>query len=293
MPGQHGRASVPEPIAVCAVTLAERSETIPREVMTHPISAILPALAGRVALFSDFDGTLVDIAPHPDAIQLPPDLENRLTRLDAQLEGAFAIVTGRAIDAMDHFISTPLLSIAGSHGAEWRHAGKRFHAAPDHAHQAGEIAAEVRRALGEDSRILIETKPSGVAIHYRAAAEREAEAHGALASAIAHVTGFQMITGKKVVEARPDGTDKGTAVETFMKQVPFAGRRPVFIGDDTTDEDGFLAAERLGGMGIKVGTGATQAQFRLPDVSSVHGLIDAIIGVDMLANDHQAKGAAR
>lgn len=245
--------------------------------MTQPISAILSAFTDQMALFTDFDGTLVEIAPKPDAIIVPPNLAERLTALDRVLAGAFAIVTGRTIDVIDGFLAAPVLSVSGSHGAERRHGNERAGPAPGYAAQARDIAREVRRAMGEDTRILIETKPSGVAIHYRAAPEREGEAHAALEAALETFGAFHAIAGKKVVEARPVGIDKGAAIATLMQEPPFAGRTPIFIGDDITDEDGFARVQTLGGFGVKVGDGATHARFRLPDVASVHILIDAVI----------------
>lgn len=244
--------------------------------MTQTFPAILSACAGPVALFSDFDGTLVEIAPRPDLVHVPSGLPHRLEALHSALDGAFAIVTGRSISDIDGFLSLPYLTVSGGHGAEQRRNGKHDAPSATLTEQAEEIAETVRAVIGMDERVIVETKPSGVAVHYRAAPDREADAHGALNQAIAGRGVFHVIRGKKVVEARPRNTNKGLATRLLMQEAPFRSRTPVFVGDDVTDEDAFAAVIELGGFGIKVGPGHTQAQFRIPDVSAVYALFDAI-----------------
>ncbi|WP_196257968.1 trehalose-phosphatase [Pelagibacterium limicola] len=253
--------------------------------MTNTISAILSAYTDPVALFIDFDGTLVEIAPQPDAIHVPGALIDRLVSLERSLDGALALVTGRTIGDIDRFLSAHTLTISGSHGLERRHRGQTVEP-PAHLSGAAEaISTLMARKFGEDERILIERKPAGVAVHYRAAPERGDEVRAEMAQALTETADFHMIDGKKVVEARPAGTDKGTAIAALMAEPPFSGRTPVFIGDDVTDEDGFRAVNAMGGIGIKVGEGDTAARFRLPDVGAVHELLEAF--ADGEADDTQ------
>lgn len=255
--------------------------------MTNQHSAILSALTGPLALFCDFDGTLVDIAPTPDAIEVPGSLIERLANLEEVLGGAFAIITGRTIANVDGFLSSHSFSVSGSHGAERRHRGRRSEAPAALANTARTIEEVITSEFRDDDRILVERKPTGVAVHFRAAPEREDDVRAAMERALAQANQFHAIEGKMVIEARPRGTDKGAAISALMEEEPFKGRRPVFIGDDVTDEDGFRAVNAMGGIGIKVGAGESAAQFRLPDVNAVYELLDR------LASGGAAKWQAR
>jgi trehalose 6-phosphate phosphatase len=237
--------------------------------MTNQFSAILSASSGPVALFADFDGTLVEIAPRPDAIEVPEVLVERLRAVEKRLDGALAIISGRTIADIDSYLAAPNFTISGSHGAEQRHAGKLKPSPPEFSHAAAIIDKALRASFRDDHRILVERKPSGVAVHYRAAPERGGDVRVAMQHALAGAEGFHAIEGKKVIEARPEGADKGAAIAKLMQQSPFKDRTPMFIGDDITDEDGFRTVNAMGGITIKIGVGETDARFRLPDVSSV------------------------
>lgn len=248
--------------------------------MSNQFSAILSACAGPVAIFIDFDGTLVEIAPTPDAVDVPDALADRLRSLAQSLEGALAVVTGRTIADIDHFLPGQDFAIAGSHGQEVRQRGNTRTISPLLSAQANSIATQLSSVFANDNRILIEQKPAGIAAHYRAAPERKADVYAAMHSALEGKEHFHTVSGKKVIEARPGGIDKGTAMQDMLRHPPFHGRIPVFIGDDVTDEDGFRTANALGGVSIKIGDGNTIAQFRLPDVKSVQALLAEL--------DHQA-----
>lgn len=245
--------------------------------MNETVSAILSASTGPVALFIDFDGTLVEIAPSPDAIEVPAGLPERLQALHRALDGAVAIVTGRTIDAIEGFLPGQDISITGGHGAERRHLGRRETVDPVLLANARAIAARVTDTLAGHPGLLVEPKPTGVAVHYRAAPEKATLARAALIRAIDGFNDFHAIEGKKVFEARPKWADKGSAVESLMQIKPFAGRMPIFIGDDVTDEDGFAAADRLGGFGIRIGQGQTGARFTLPAIADLFESFDALI----------------
>lgn len=254
--------------------------------MPDPVSDILAALTAPVAVFTDFDGTLVDIAPRPDAVEVGDGLLENLDGLSQALDGAFAIVTGRMIAEIDHFLSPAQYAISGSHGAERRLGDET--AQPDHhlALQAATIAERAQEAFADFEGILVEAKPGGVAVHYRAAPEHEAEVRRVLARALQESEDFSLVDGKMVLEARAEGVDKGAAITLLMKEEPFRGRMPVFLGDDVSDEDGFEAVQALGGVGIKIGDGTTAARFRLPDVAAARAFLSAV------STEHAATGRA-
>jgi trehalose 6-phosphate phosphatase len=240
------------------------------------IAAAPPPLAEvqGAALFLDFDGTLVALAQRPDAIAVPPHLPPLLDRVATLLGGRLAILTGRALADLDSHLRAPHLAASGSHGLERRAAdGGASAAAPPPALE--DARAALARFAASDASLIVEEKPASVALHYRLAPGREAEAL-ALADGIARQTGLRAQRGKMVVELRPPGADKGDALRALMAEPPFAGARPLFVGDDLTDEDGFRAAADLGGFGILVGAPRdTAAAFRLADVAAVHAWLEA------------------
>ena len=235
-----------------------------------PDSPSIPPLTllRGAALFLDFDGTLVELAETPDRIEVPGDLHLLLERLVLVLEGRLAIVSGRAIEALDRHLGGPAVALSGSHGVELRLAdGTKLPLAVPAGVDRARAAVEAFAA--SDPRLLVEHKPAGVALHFRQAAEREAEV-AALAAEVAERTGLAVQQGKMVAELRPPGADKGDAVRAFMMEPPFIGARPLFVGDDLTDEHGFAAAAALGGDGILVGPPRdSAARWRLDDVPAV------------------------
>ena len=234
-----------------------------------------PETLDGVALFLDFDGTLVDLAETPDAIRVPPDLPNLLRRLGERLEGRLALVSGRAIRDLERHLSCRGLAVSGSHGLELRLTDGSFVplAAPRGLDQARE---RVHRFAAATPDLLVEDKPFSVALHYRQAPERAEAVHAFMAS-LASATGLSVQSGKMVAELRPAGADKGDAVRAFMAEPPFVGARPVFVGDDLTDEDAFCAAADLGGGGVLVGPARdSAARWRLPGVAAVAEWLHAL-----------------
>ncbi len=239
--------------------------------MAHPLIAgegMVPLLAAGDALYLDFDGTLTDIAPRPDAITIATELPELLATLCTQLDGAVAIVTGRRLDDIDTWLAPLRLAGAGLHGAELRRAPEAD-SSEQRVPAAALIAKALRAQFGADPRLIVENKGASVALHFRAAPERADDCRRALA-ALAAEHGLELIHGKMVVEARRPGIDKGTAIRSLAAQAPFRGRRPVFVGDDVTDEAGFAAVQADGGVGIKVGPGDSAARHRCTDVAAVH-----------------------
>ncbi len=237
----------------------------------------LPPNAG-LALFLDVDGTLIEIASTPHAVVVPEDLKQLLRDLSTRLDGALALVSGRSIGTLDTLFSPLHLTAAGIHGCERRTAGgelirpaidmERFAAARD------ELAAWSNRYAGS----LLEDKGYALALHYRLAPQLEAAALAEAQRALQHLGGtHELQRGKFVFELRPAGYSKGHAIEAFMTEAPFRGRRPLFIGDDVTDEDGFAVVNRLGGISIRVGEVAqTAARHQLVDVDAVRRWLGGI-----------------
>lgn len=236
-----------------------------------------PPLSADVALFHDLDGSLLELAARPDDVVVAPYLPGMLDLLRQQLGGALAIVSGRQISMLDQLLHPLRLASAGLHGAELRRTllGEIDAGAPD---ATGDLAEALRRYFGDDARIVVEDKGAAVALHYRLAPERAAEC-SAVASALAAAMGLAAAPGKMVIEVLPASVNKGMAVQALMAQAPFAGRRPVFVGDDLTDENGILVVQALGGYGVKVGAGPSSARYRLPGVAAVHRWLAAAAGL--------------
>jgi trehalose 6-phosphate phosphatase len=213
----------------------------------------LPIIARDWALFLDVDGTLLDFASRPDAAIVPPPLRQTLTALSGALGGALAIISGRTIADLDRLFAPLRLPVAGQHGAEARRGERICIFAPGSPALASVLAPVY--ALGEQRpTIMIENKGLSAAIHYaEAGSERDALSE-LLPKAIARSDGaFRLLASHLAFDIVPQAIDKGRAVDWFMADAPFAGRVPVFIGDERTDEDGFAAAMARGGHAINVG----------------------------------------
>ncbi len=234
----------------------------------HDLPVPPPALLAGAALFLDFDGTLVELAEAPDAISVSPGLPQLLRRLHERLDGRLAIVSGRSISDLERHLDCTGLAVSGSHGLELRFADGTH--LPLFAPRPLDGAREAVGAFAqEQAGLIVEEKPAGLALHYRQAPEREG-AVIELMEALAQRHGLTLQLGKMVAELRPPGADKGDAVRALMAEPPFAGARPVVVGDDLTDEHAFEAAAVLGGAGILVGEERESAAVhRLPGVSSV------------------------
>jgi trehalose 6-phosphate phosphatase len=227
------------------------------------------------ALFLDFDGTMVDIAPQPSAVHVPLPLITLLQDLHDYLQGAIAVISGRPIEQLDSFLHPLELAVAGVHGAERRGASGELHLLVSQPLDHVEEAA--CRLAADNPGLLVENKRSSLALHYRQRPELEDLCQLTMQRAVEESPGITLLRGKMVVEAKPGGASKGRAIEAFLAEAPFAGRAPVFIGDDVTDEVGFSTVQRLGGLGIKVGEGATCAWRRLPDPQALREELEAAV----------------
>jgi trehalose 6-phosphate phosphatase len=247
------------------------------------IALPLPAPDSRWAFFLDVDGTLADIAPVPAAVAIADHARDTLSRLAAACDGAVALVSGRPIADVDGLFAPLHLPVAGLHGLERRDARGRVTraGAAGAAGEDGDLLAEARDALTRFAAAhpgaLIEDKGLTLALHYRQAPAAEGEAR-ALMHGLRHGSGGALVLqhGKMVIELRPAGNDKGTAVAAFMAEAPFAGRLPVFVGDDVTDEAGFATINALSGISIRVGEGApTCARYDGASVAEIHDWLAA------------------
>jgi trehalose 6-phosphate phosphatase len=206
----------------------------------------------RAALLLDLDGTLLDIAPTPDTVVVPPGLIASLRTLGMRLEGALAVISGRPVEQIEALLPETIQAIAGEHGGAIRHAPG---ATPERANlptlPTAWLAAGERIAAAHPGASL-ERKANGFVLHYRAAPALGPVLGEAMAALVARSDRFVIVPARKAWELRPRGADKGTAVVSVMRRSPFAGKLPVFIGDDVTDEDGMAAARQLGGVGLRV-----------------------------------------
>jgi trehalose 6-phosphate phosphatase len=230
----------------------------------------------RNALFLDFDGTLVDIAPRPEAVVVPGDLPDLLIRVAERMGGAVALVSGRPIAELDAFLAPARLPAFGLHGLERRLAGATEQAeAPP---SIGEVRAAVAASGLAATGVRVEDKGLSIALHYREAPGLEDAVRELAAALVAPHTDLVILDGKMVQEIKPAFASKATAVRMLSSLPPFAGRRPVYIGDDVTDEEGMRAAIEARGEAVKVGPGPTVAGHRVADPAAVHALLRKILG---------------
>ena len=214
----------------------------------------LPVIGTTTALFLDFDGTLVEIAETPTRVVVPPDLPALLSRVRELLGGAVAIVSGRPLLDTDRLLAPFSGPSSGEHGAAVRHADGSL----DEVRSEIAIPEEWKTTLAEQAGgwpgVILELKPHGVTLHYRLAPARADEVWALARSLVGDDhPWFRLIPARMAVEIGVRATTKGRAVEALMARPPFAGRVPIFIGDDFADEAGMNAARRLGGHGLRVG----------------------------------------
>jgi trehalose 6-phosphate phosphatase len=206
-------------------------------------------------LFLDIDGTLLDIAPTPDAVSVDAALLDLLRRLERACDGAIALITGRTIAVVDALFDPLRLPVAGVHGFERRDAQGHYFRPGFVGAGLSYLRSEVTALAQSLHGVLLEDKGCAFAVHYRQAPDLEETIRLRLARlASVALPAFELLDGDHVVEIKPVEHDKATAIEAFMQEGPFTGRTPVFIGDDSTDLDGFAAVRRFDGLAIAVGS---------------------------------------
>jgi trehalose 6-phosphate phosphatase len=242
------------------------------------VTPAVPAPRLDWAYFFDIDGTLVDLNDNPGGVRLDQDLRTLIEALHRASGGAVALISGRHLPDIDALMEGVRLPAAGQHGTERRDAAGRIthHAVRtaqlDWAHE--QIAAATAKHPGLE----LQHKGLTLALHYRRAPQLAGYAHRLVRSLLPRLgKEYCLQRGKRIVEVKPAGKDKGAAVLEFMAEDPFRGRTAVFLGDDLTDEYGFATVNRLKGYSIKVGPGPTAARFRFRNVAAVRAWLQQAV----------------
>ncbi|WP_162500877.1 trehalose-phosphatase [Modicisalibacter coralii] len=223
------------------------------------------------ALFLDFDGTLVPLVDHPRDTRVSAPLRRLITTLDRELDGAVAIVSGRPVAELERLLGPLALPLAGVHGLEWRDAAGGYHSAVEHPERLAACREALADFVADRDGLHYEDKRVALALHYRGAPDRADDCRRFMADWRARLgEGFETVAGKCVIELRPAGVHKGSAVARLLDEPTFRGRRPVFVGDDVTDEDAFREVNARGGLSVRVGRGGeTTATCYLDSVQEV------------------------
>lgn len=244
----------------------------------------LPPWPPEPAVFLDLDGTLIEIAESPDAVRPAARLEALLGRVAVATGNAVAIVSGRTVAEVDRLLFPHRLAVAGIHGLERRSARGELKHAAESIDWMDEARHAMERFTESHPGLLLENKGVSLALHYRGRPELENQVQHFVAQLNLPVTA-ERLQGRKVVEIKPRRMNKGTAIRAFMSEPPFAGRTPVFAGDDVTDESGFAVVNELDGISVKVGDGDTAANWSLPGVTNVLDWLDeGVSGLDASVN---------
>ena len=265
----------------------DRSNTAPAHAFAERAAPLYRARVTRTprppwppepAVFLDLDGTLIEIANRPDAVRRTDRLDALLARLPAATGDAVAVVSGRGIADVDRLLTPFRLPVAGIHGLERRSADGKVHRIPVDLDWLHDAHRAMEHFVAAHPGLLLENKGVSLALHYRGRPELE-DAVQQFVAELDLPAAAERLRGRKVIEIKPGQMNKGTAIRAFMSEPPFAGRTPVFAGDDVTDESGFAVVNELGGVSVKVGDGATAADWALPGVSHVlEWLGDSISG---------------
>lgn len=239
--------------------------------------APLPSARSDWAYFLDVDGTLIELAANPGAVRVDDALLGLVARLHHACGGALALISGRSLADLERLLGSVRIPLAGQHGLERRDAQGRLHThATPQAVKRG-LRQRLDALVARHPGLLLEDKGLTLALHYRQAPQLAAWLHRQLTDWVAANEGLQLQKGKRVLEIKPAGFDKGSAIAEFMAESPFHGRRPVFIGDDVTDEHGFARVNLLDGLTVKVGAGKTAARHRLAAATAVRSWLAGAI----------------
>ena len=247
-------------------------------------TGIGPPWPRRPALFLDLDGTLLEFAATPDGVAPSARFQRLLADLAALDHGAVAFVSGRTIGDLDALLAPHRFAIAGLHGVERRSAEGRVLPSLVEARALDGLREKLAAFAASRPGIVLEDKQLALAVHFRQVPERadEVAAFGTeLAESLPE--GWEVMHGNHVLEIKPVAADKGAAIRAFMSEPPFAGRTPVFVGDDVTDEYGFRVVNDLGGISVKVNHGPTSARWRLADVDAVTAWLETNTGEEQLS----------
>lgn len=232
----------------------------------------------NTAFFFDLDGTLAELVDHPDAITIPDTTLTLLSDLQSQVSGAVAIISGRPIEQIDFHTHNAFPNVAGIHGLQRRDANRLRHDGSINNRDLNRVASELADAVKKHPQLYLETKPASVALHYRICPELEQFCQSQAERVADPDEGLEILHGKMVVEIKLGKTHKGDAIHSFMNEQPFAGRVPLYVGDDVTDEYAFEVVNSAKGISIKIGREPTSASYMVEDVSRfaewLHKLIE-------------------
>jgi len=222
------------------------------------------------ALFLDVDGTILHLRDTPDGVEASEQLLGILDAIHGRLNGAVALVSGRSIDNLDALFAPCVLPAAGLHGLQRRSADGTVHEVAEPA-ALDQLRPALLQLASASSKVILEDKGHALAVHYRLAPERGEDIKRTVEElARPYSSELHVMHGKMVTEIKSGLADKGSAIDGFMAEAPFEGRVPVFIGDDTTDEDGFRYVNAKAGYSVRVGDcGESAARYSLPDVDDV------------------------
>jgi len=238
----------------------------------------------EAAFLLDIDGTLLDLAPTPREVWVPPDLTSTLRRLHERTNGALALVSGRSLNDIDLIFAPDQFPAVGGHGAEMRLSvdseAVAIHAPP--------MDKELKRRLATIAKlspgILLEDKGYSLALHYRLAPHAEKAIYEAVSLIRADLPNapIEVLPGKCVCEIKPSGFDKATGVRELMSHLPFRGRRPIFIGDDVTDESVFALMPDIGGLAFSVGRRAQRVAGHFDEPRDVRAWLARLVDGEAL-----------
>ncbi|MHC1478916.1 trehalose-phosphatase [Frateuria aurantia] len=251
----------------------------------------LPVAGDAWALFLDVDGTLLPFRERPEQVTVPPPLQSLLGALYQALDGAMALVSGRPIEELQQLFGAPPWPLAGLHGLELKLPDGRVRQTPVKPESIKQLRHSAMLVAEELPGVRLEDKGIAVALHCRAAPSHYDALLIACEQAVQNLPGFELQPGNLVVEIKPAAMKKGHAVQSLMEVPPFLGRRPVYLGDDLTDEHAFATVNLENGITTRVGTREpTLAQFALRDpvdvLSWLSRLLDAIVQGDPLYARH-------
>lgn len=255
-----------------------KTDTHPAAVQRDTPAQRVPAFGGNWCFFLDIDGTLLEFVGRPDAVSVDAGLKATLRRLLEATGGAVALISGRPIADVDRLFAPLRFPVAGQHGLERRDSGGNIfvHALP--AARLHDAVERLERLATQNPGLVFENKGATLALHYRLAPQLASQVDDIMHRLLEELGDeFELQPGKMLMEIKPSGKDKGTAIAEFMVENPFRGRLPVFIGDDLTDEYGFALVNSRHGHSVKVGPGATAASWRLGDAQAVRAWLAAFL----------------
>ncbi len=261
-----------------------RSRGVTTDRMGKPLASIgarrmLPSIDDleQYCVFLDFDGTLVEIEDRPDDVRIDAATLQLIERLRDKVGRALALVSGRDIHVIDRLLYPLVLPVAGVHGLQRRDASGRLHSPVIDQNVVEAIASQVQAEFRSEPGVVIEKKTGAVAIHFRLRPDFEKKCHALARKIIRGRPDLHIIKSKMVCEIRLQGNDKGAVIATFLEERPFKGRKPIFAGDDATDEPGFVAVNACGGVSIKIGEDPTAARHRAANTLELRNWLDELI----------------